>query len=126
MNPLFSIIRFLPAAVMALIPEVHAMPPPGHPSTDDLLNLMKVPEVIDLPHQGTVLQSIDSNSYTYIQVKLEQQTIWLAAPRIKLTEGQQIAFPNGTLMRNFYSRKLKRTFEGVIFVRMVEILPERT
>ena len=88
MNPLFSILRFIPAVVWALIPAAHAVPPPGHPSTDDLLNLMKVPEVIDLPHRGTVLQSINSNSYTYIQVQLEQQKLWLAAPRISLTEGQ--------------------------------------
>ena len=122
-----------PAVVIALVcslfMQAYAAPPVGHPSTDDAMNIMKVPEVQSLPYQGTVVQAIDSNDYTYIQVelnKLNQKKIWLAAPRMKLTEGQQIAFPEGTFMQNFYSRLLKRTFAVIIFVRKVEVLPEQT
>lgn len=124
---------FSPAVVIALVfslfMQAHAAPPAGHPSTDDAMNMMKVPEVQSFPYQGKVLQAIDSNSYTYIQVelkKLNKKKIWLAAPRVTLSEGQLIAFPEGKFMQNFYSRLLKRTFAVMIFVRQVEILPEQT
>ena len=114
--------------VFSLCTGAHAAPPIGHPSTDDALNMMKVPEAQSFPYQGKVVQAIDSNSYTYIQVelkKLNQKKVWLAAPRVHLSEGQQIVFPEGTFMRNFYSRLLKRTFASIIFVRKVEVLPEQ-
>lgn len=128
MNLRFNIPSLLTISLLILLFEVSAAPPVGHPSTDDAMNMMKVPEVESFPYQGKVLQAIDSNSYTYIQVelnKLNQKQVWLAAPRVSLTEGQQIIFPEGTFMRNFYSRLLKRTFASIIFVRKVELLPER-
>lgn len=126
MNPRYNLARLISACLLALCFQAVAAPPIDHPSPSDAFNLMKVPEAEAFPHQGNVLQAINSNSYTYIQVELKQQKIWLAAPRVDVIEGQLIAFPDGSLMRNFYSRKLKRTFNEVIFVRKVEILPEQT
>lgn len=126
MSPHYKLARVITVCLLALIFEANAAPPLGHPSTDDAFNMMKVPAVKAFPHQGSVLQAIHSNSYTYIQIQSKQHRIWLAAPRIELREGQQIAFPDGAVMQNFYSRKLKRTFEEVIFVRKVEVLPEQT
>ena len=107
--------------------HVSAVPPPGHPSADESSNMLKLPAAESFPYQGQVLEAINSNSYTYIQVqiKMEHKQLWLAAPRVALRKGQIIRFPAGTLMRNFYSRKLKRTFDGVIFVRTIEIVPEQ-
>jgi hypothetical protein len=104
-----------------------AAPPPGHPSTGESLDLLKIPEATHLPYQGKVLETIDSNAYTYIQVQIQMghKKLWLAAPRVALKKGQFIRFPSGTLIRNFYSRKLKRTFDGVIFIRTLDILPEQ-
>lgn len=105
--------------------SVYAAPPAGHPSTDETSRIMQLPDAQNLPFQGEVLQAINSNSYTYIQVKMTDSNLWLAAPRKELVAGQRISFPQGNVMHNFYSRKLKRTFESVLFVRMVEILPQK-
>jgi hypothetical protein len=107
--------------------SLSAAPPPGHPSTDESLDMLKLPETTHLPYQGQVLEAINSNGYTYIQVQIEMghKKLWLAAPRVALKKGQFIRFPSGTLIRNFYSRLLKRTFDGVIFVRTIDILPEQ-
>ena len=117
-----SQISMLAAASQASI----AAPPPGHPSTGESADILNLPHDNEFPYQGLVLQAIDSNDYTYIQVQipLHNKKIWLAAPKTELKEGQRIRFPSGKFMRNFYSRLLKRTFDGVMFVRAIDIVPE--
>ena len=105
---------------------VTAAPPPNHPSTDDAAGILKLTETTEYPFQGRVLETIDSNSYTYIRVRQPKHEMWLAAPRLPLREGQRIRFPRGKVMVDFYSRKLKRTFDAVLFVRDVIILPPPT
>ena len=105
--------------------STQAAPPPGHPSTDNAATIMQLPDAEDLPYRGKVVQAINSNSYTYIQVQVMDKSLWLAAPRLELIEGQSIAFPSGTVMNNFFSRKLKRTFSSVLFVRAVEVLADQ-
>ncbi|MBC8210141.1 MAG: hypothetical protein H8E21_03670 [Gammaproteobacteria bacterium] len=118
---------FLLGILSAATGSLFAVPPPGHPSTDESLDMLKLPETTHLPYQGQVLEAINSNGYTYIQVQIEMghKKLWLAAPRVELKKGQFIRFPSGTLIKNFYSRLLQRTFDGVIFVRTIDILPEQ-
>ena len=120
-----AVVYLFLAAALGFGPVAVGAPPPGHPSTDDAARLLKLPEQPSFDFQGEVLQAIDSNAYTYIQVKVLDETIWLAAPRQALSKGQRIRFPSGTVMRNFYSRKLQTTFSSVMFVMSVDIIPER-
>jgi hypothetical protein len=119
-------VHSLVCCLCVVMSTAHAAPPPGHPSTDDAAKILRLPEQQAFEFQGEVLQAIDSNAYTYIQVKVLDETLWLAAPRLGLNKGQQIRFPSGTVMRNFYSRKLKTTFSSVMFVTAVDIVPENT
>ncbi|WP_207062749.1 hypothetical protein [Motiliproteus sp. SC1-56] len=99
-----------------------AAPPPGHPSTDQAAKALGVPTDQPLLFEGRVLEAIDSNSYTYIQVQVSaDEQLWLAAPRLALAPGAVIRFGRGTLMQNFYSKKLKRQFSQVLFVDRVAI-----
>ena len=72
-----------------------------------------------------VLAAQDSNRYTSILVRQGRAERWLAAPRVALRPGQRIRFGDGTLMRDFYSKKLKHTFREIIFVPRVDVLPAR-
>lgn len=74
---------------------------------------------VPLARMGEVLQHIDANEYTYLEVREGSATVWLAAPKTPVTDGSTIRFPDGVVMRDFYSKLLKRTFPAVIFVRAI-------
>ena len=123
-NQVFALLLL---AIVAVAPmKSFAAPPPGHPSVDDAAKMLKIPQQQEFRYKGEVLEAIPSNSYTYIQVKILKKTLWLAAPKLALRKGQFIRFPAGTMMRNFYSRRLQRTFPMVMFISAVDVLPEQT
>ena len=104
-----------------------AVQPPGHPSVDTTTELLKLPKgQAAYTHSGRVIEAIDSNNYTYILVETDQSKRWLAAPKTDLQPGQKIRFPDGALMRNFYSKSLKRTFQNILFVSGVAVALEET
>ena len=78
------------------------------------------PGDVPLSRTGTVISHTDANQYTYIEISENGRQLWLAAPRIELINGSSVRFPDGVVMRNFYSKLLKRSFDAVIFVRAVE------
>ncbi len=69
-----------------------------------------------LNRSGKVLSSIDAGMYTYIELSEDGKNVWIAAPTIKVKEGDTIRFSDGAIMSNYYSKSLDRTFESVIFV----------
>ena len=104
-----------------------AAPPTGHPSVEQAAETMRLPRnpnLDHLPNRATVLQSIRSNEYVYIEVKNEGGQFWLAAPAEKFNQGDTVRYSNGTLMQNFYSKKHQRTFDAVWFVSKVEVINE--
>lgn len=102
---------------------VLAAPPAGHPSVEQAGQALKLPpSEAELNHQGKVVQAIPSNEYVYIEVKSEGRNRWLAAPATPLKVGDAIRFPEGTVMRNFYSKRLNRTFDEVLFVGRIKVV----
>ena len=102
-----------------------AAPPPGHPSVEQAARAMSLPRnpnLDHLPNTATVLQSIQSNDYVYIEVKNDEGQFWLAAPADEFKPGDAIRYSNGTLMQNFYSKKHQRTFDAVWFVSKAEVI----
>lgn len=104
-------------------PPAAGEPPPGHPNPAQAGRLLGMPrsDAANLPHAGVVLQAIDSNQYTYIEVMQDGQSRWIAAPRMPLAPGATIRFDDGRLMTNFHSLKLNRTFETLTFVGTVVV-----
>lgn len=100
-----------------------AEPPPGHPSVGQAHNYMQMPSEASLPHLAQVLQSIPSNDYVYLEVLSEDgSNIWLAAPRAEVAVRSYIRYADGVVMSNFFSRKHKRTFERLMFVKSIQQL----
>ncbi len=119
MKRLFSLL----AACVAT--SVLAAPPPGHPNPAQAMDLLmpdKSPSAAELPNQGRVRSSIDANDFTYIEVERAGGSEWIAAPRMALTPGSTIRYEDGSVMTNFYSKLLKRTFPEVIFVGHVIVI----
>lgn len=99
-------------------------PPPGHPTPAEAAPLLGLPPQqpeAELSREGTVLEAIDANQYTYLEVLEGERSRWIAAPRLAVAKGAVIRFDNGIVMSNFYSRKLQRTFETLMFVNRVVV-----
>ena len=77
------------------------------------------------PNKGKVLDVIDTEMYTYIQVTGDNGPVWLAASKTSVAKGTTISYPNGAVMSNFHSKSLNRTFETIIFVDKVSPVKEK-
>ncbi len=63
-----------------------------------------------------VTEVLQTTSYTYLHVKLYNDTIWLALPKLDAKVGESYYYQGGNEMRNFKSTQLRRTFESIIFL----------
>jgi len=68
---------------------------------------------------GTVLETMDAATYTYLKVDTGTETFWAATNKTLIKIGDAVVVPEGTPMPNFYSKSLDRTFEMVYFVSSV-------
>jgi hypothetical protein len=66
-------------------------------------------------HTGTVLETMDTGGYTYVQVDTGSEQIWAAAPQFQVAVGDQVSVPAAMPMANYYSKTLDRTFDVVYF-----------
>ena len=64
---------------------------------------------------GTIVETMDAGTYTYVCVEQDGLKGWAAIPVTKVEVGSKVAVNPGAVMNNFYSRSLDRTFEQIIF-----------
>ena len=70
-----------------------------------------------LPNEAVIIRHIRTSGYSYLVVKRDDGlSAWLAAPVTDLPAGTRIRFPDGVIMRNFYSKELKHNFPAIMFV----------
>jgi len=65
---------------------------------------------------GTVAETMASGGYTYARLDHGTAQTWIAGPETKLAVGTVLGKMDGTLMTNFRSDTLKRTFDKIYFV----------
>lgn len=76
--------------------------------------------------EGTVVSAIGTDMYTYIEIAQKDKTVlWIAVPAMSANPGNQIRFEDGMMMKDFYSKQLKRTFPAVMFVQTATITAEK-
>lgn len=121
--PILRFARPIMAALLLGSVTLHAEPPPGHPGVEEAERMLQLPKRRGiLPHAGEVIAARDSNGYTYVQVTHGDGSRWLAVPRTALAPGMQIRYGDGRVFHNWYSRKLQRSFDAVLFVGDIQIL----
>jgi hypothetical protein len=69
---------------------------------------------------GTVVETLDASSYTYVRVKLDQGEIWAAASHFDVAVGDRVTVPLDMPMENFHSDTLKRDFPLIYFTSRIE------
>ncbi|MEI6127061.1 MAG: DNA-binding protein [Pseudomonadota bacterium] len=67
-------------------------------------------------YSGTVVETMNTAGYTYVQVDTGKEKIWAAAPECQVKVGDKVTVPPGAPMKNYFSKTLNRTFETVYFV----------
>jgi len=66
--------------------------------------------------RGKVVEKQDASIYTYVRLDDGAgKKIWAAVPKTQLEIGEEIALKGGSVMTNFNSKTLNRTFESIIF-----------
>jgi hypothetical protein len=117
--------RLLPLFIAIVAGSSFAAPPSGHSSPVQAMDLLmpeKPPASAELPNQGKVISSTDANDFTYIEVERGGTAEWIAAPKLVVKPGSTIRYEDGSVMTNFYSKLLKRTFSSVMFVGHVTVM----
>jgi plastocyanin len=68
---------------------------------------------------GKVLSMVNSAGYAYLELETAGGTKWLAASQAPVKVGDTVAWQGGSVMNNFTSTSLNRTFDQIIFVAAV-------
>jgi hypothetical protein len=64
---------------------------------------------------GTVLETLDVSSYTYLRLETPDGEAWAAVPQARLEIGAQAVIANPQAMSNFESKTLGRVFDTIYF-----------
>jgi hypothetical protein len=72
------------------------------------------------PGRGTVIETMNSGGYTYVNVDLGGLPVWVAGPEVAVKVGDTVTIPAGMAMRSFRSGTLNRTFDIVYFVSAIQ------
>lgn len=65
--------------------------------------------------KGTVLEAIDVADYTYLHIDSGGAKNWVAAPKTTVSPGDTVSYSKDTVMTDFYSKTLDRTFAVITF-----------
>ena len=68
---------------------------------------------------GTVLETMDAASYTYVRVKTEAGDLWAASGQFPVKVGDRVTVPIETPMENFRSESLNRDFPIIYFASRI-------
>jgi len=65
--------------------------------------------------KGKVLEVKDVESYTYLRLKTKDGETWAAVAKAPVKTGAEVTIENATIMSNFESTTLKKTFDQIVF-----------
>ena len=64
---------------------------------------------------GEVLEVKDVESYSYLRLKTKDGEMWAAVGKAPVKVGSKVSIENSTVMKNFESKSLKKTFPTIVF-----------
>jgi hypothetical protein len=70
---------------------------------------------------GTVVETMNAASYTYVMVDTGKEKVWAAAPQFVVKVGDKVSFKEGMAMQKYESKTLKRTFDTIYFVGRIQV-----
>jgi hypothetical protein len=70
----------------------------------------------DEMHTVTALETLDTDKYTYVRVKENDQEHWIALPKSQIKIGATYSYRGGLMKKDFVSKEHNRTFETLYLV----------
>ena len=68
------------------------------------------------PVKGKVAETLDASGYTYVRLDDGSgKDVWAAIPKTDLKVGEEVTLQGGSVMENFNSKTLNKTFDKIIF-----------
>lgn len=67
-------------------------------------------------HNVVVEEKMDASNYSYLKVKEDGNSFWIAVPQMDINPGEYLIFSKSMEMKNFKSETLNKTFESILFV----------
>ena len=67
-------------------------------------------------HNVVVEEKTEASNYSYLKVKENGNSFWIAVSRMDIKVGESVTFSRSMEMKNFKSEALKKTFESILFV----------
>jgi hypothetical protein len=97
--------------------DERVLPPASSPSPAQVASSEPVARAPAQPALGgVVVETMDASTYTYARLDQGGTEIWIAGPRTALAVGIKLEHLEGTLMTDFHSNTLDRTFAQIYFV----------
>jgi hypothetical protein len=69
--------------------------------------------------RGTVVETVNASSYTYVRVDTGSGEVWAAASQFDVAVGDRVVVPLETPMENFHSPSLNRDFPVIYFTSAI-------
>jgi hypothetical protein len=70
------------------------------------------------PVKGEVLEVLDTDAFTYMRLRTAKGETWAAVSKAAVKKGEQVTIDNPTVMQNFQSKSLQRTFDIIVMGRL--------
>ena len=67
-------------------------------------------------HNVIVEEKIDASNYSYLNVKEDGNSFWIAVPKMDINPGEYVIYSKSMEMKNFKSESLDKVFESILFV----------
>lgn len=72
-------------------------------------------------YYGTILEIKDAKGYTYLKINEKGKELWIAIASAPVKVGDRIGYDKRTLMRDFKSKSLNKTFKEIFFASDVAL-----
>ena len=79
-------------------------------------NLNDMDAIKSEPHIAKVIDKIEVKNYNYLQVSENKEEYWIAVPTMPIEVGETVYFSKYTVMSDFKSSTIDRTFDEILFV----------
>ena len=72
---------------------------------------------------GVVLEVKDVDAYTYLRLKTRDGETWAAVGKAPVKVGAEVTIVDASVMQNFESKSIKKTFDTIVFGTVVSAAP---
>ena len=73
------------------------------------------------PNSGKVIRAMHGGGYTYMKIENNGTEFWIASTMINVKRNDIVNWTDASLMKDFKSSTLRRTFDEILFVTAASV-----